>query len=478
MQNFNAKRVSDPVHGTIALSELEVQIVDTGAFQRLRHIKQLGLAYYVFPGADYSRFAHSLGVCHITGRILEALKNRGCDIPDSETTTYRLAALLHDIGHYPFSHAMEDAIRDHYSEAFLEQNSDEDRRNESIELPKYFMHERVGQEILTYDEEIKKILEENDITPEQIYSVFMRTKPLKLANLVSSDMDADRIDYLLRTARHTGLPYGSVDIDYLLSQMQVDDHNRICLTAKALRTADHFLLSRYFDYQQVAYHKTVASFELVLKDVLRELLNQKYLDCSANKITEHIRSRDWLSFDEAHIIQHIRKLQTDTDDNIVKTKAQSILARTPPKLLAEVEWLADRHEAQEKNRRLQKRLVNENIPKWAEQFSISEGLWYLWSPPPIVLTKIGSYMPISSAMEEGSAGSSDADKYEQAIRILDTQGNSSRPLVELPQSLMHILSNYAQYSLRIYALLPDKDSKKRKDISDCIKRELPEIAWK
>lgn len=105
-EEFLYKTVADPVHKCIGLSELEVKIIDTPIFQRLRNIKSLGLVYYVFPGADYSRFSHSLGAMHIMGRIAERLFKT-----QREIQLYRLAALLHDVGHYPFSHALETPMK-------------------------------------------------------------------------------------------------------------------------------------------------------------------------------------------------------------------------------------------------------------------------------------------------------------------------------------------------------------------------------
>src|SRR5438046_9773791 len=111
MGSFDAKRVADPVHGTIGLSELEAAVINTGAFQRLRNVKQLGLAHLVYPGADYSRFSHSVGACHVMGRALEALRAYArVTIEDDDIQLYRLAALLHDVGHYPLSHELQEAV--------------------------------------------------------------------------------------------------------------------------------------------------------------------------------------------------------------------------------------------------------------------------------------------------------------------------------------------------------------------------------
>lgn len=101
-----AKRIADPVYGTIGLTKLETQVIDTRVFQRLRNVKHLGLAYLVYPAADFSRFAHSLGVCHVTGLLLDALNAADANLSVDELQKYRLAGLLHDIGHYPLSHAL------------------------------------------------------------------------------------------------------------------------------------------------------------------------------------------------------------------------------------------------------------------------------------------------------------------------------------------------------------------------------------
>jgi HD superfamily phosphohydrolase len=209
---FARKRVSDVIHGPIGLSELELDLIQSPAYQRLRGIKQLGLAHYVYPSADYSRFSHSLGVCHVTGQILASLCDVGVKIPEEEIQLYRLAALFHDVGHYPFSHATEIAIQNHYSARLYRPASqsalDLGPTGDEPFLEKYFMHERVGKEVITQDPTIRRRLKQAEIDPKSIYSIFLRENPPRFSNLISSDLDADRIDYLLRTAHHTGLPYG------------------------------------------------------------------------------------------------------------------------------------------------------------------------------------------------------------------------------------------------------------------------------
>ena len=481
---FSAKRIADPVHGTIGLSDLEARVISTRAFQRLRSVKQLGLAHYVFPGADYSRFSHSVGVCHVTGRVLEALRDWGVPDLDSETIQlYRLAALLHDVGHYPFSHAMEDAIADHFSRQFFESTT---VPNISVEtastvkagkaLPTYYQHEDLGKQILLHDQELNQTLTRAGYAPETVFGIFTREKPMQFTNLVSSDLDADRIDYLLRTAHHTGLPYGSVDIDYLLSQMRIDNKSRICLTEKALKTADHFLLCRYFDYQQVAFHKTVAGLEGVLKDVLAAMIKTSYIKGSANDVLLSVEEGRWAEFDDIFVSQKMRDFAKDAEQpETDRTKARAILTRTAPKLLVDYEAIRLREKHELKSFRSYKQAVKEKKQQWASEFDVDPDLWYIWSKSGLALTKVGSHVS-QSTYYEGTED--DRDKYEQEIRVLDAAGVTSESIVEIPHSLMSVLSNQALYSLRVYVLLPPEKMQLRTSITAKIKADLPHISWK
>jgi uncharacterized protein len=479
---FDQKRIADAVHGTIGLSDLEARVLSTRAFQRLRHVRHLGLAYSVFPGADYSRFSHSVGVCHVAGRILSALSDQGAgDLNDDQVQLYRLAALLHDVGHYPFSHVMEQAVADHYKAlVFLKSGTSTAETAEQDVLaqatPAFFGHEALGKKVIALDDEIQAVLATARIDAEQVCGIFAREQPLqKYSNLVSSDLDADRIDYLLRTARHTGLPYGAVDIDYLLSRMCVDDKQRICLSDKALRAADHFLLCRYFDYLQVTYHKTVAGMELVLKDVLLALLSGGLVDCSTQAMTECITSGGWSSFDDAMITQRIRALsEGSSSSDANRVRATSILDRLPPKLIVQTEFISDRNEHEIGTFRTNRRLINDHIARWSEEFKIDKSFWYLWEKGGLALTKVGSHVSQSSLYENSD---DNHDNFEQEIRIAPSAGRQSRPITELRHSLMNVLADKAVYMLRLYVLIPRDKLELRTAIEKRVRDELPEIHW-
>ena len=167
---YSQGRIADPVHGTIELSQLEFDLLSTRSFQRLRNVKQLGLAHLVFPGADYSRLSHSLGVNHVTGTILDSLRrNSGTKIKDKEYELYRLAGLLHDVGHYPYSHTFENAVSTFYqgsSQPDLFAYSAGTSQGEEGATPAEaddhtwtsLNHEDVGRELLDHDPEISRVL--------------------------------------------------------------------------------------------------------------------------------------------------------------------------------------------------------------------------------------------------------------------------------------------------------------------------------
>ena len=472
---FRARRITDPVHGTVWFSDLEIEVLSTQAFQRLRGVKQLGLAHLVFPGADYSRLSHSIGVNHVTGRILDSLRNNaGLKITDAEYELYRLAGLLHDIGHYPFSHTLEGAISEYYrneSQPLLITSASEPTGNQETLSPydgndgkaNSLTHEAVGGLLLEADEEINGVLAKYGIDPKSIHGIFTRRlsetgSAPNLANLISSDLDADRIDYLCRTATHTGLPYGLVDIDYLLSQMRLDNENRICLDPSALRAAEHFLLGRYFDYQQVNFHKTVAALEWVLGDVVKEMLSLQKFDCSRLGIENMIATRKWHDFDDSYVMRLAKDLEGESIPEHVQDKVRALTQRIPPKLIGSFEFFGDRTDAEMHN--LRTYFLTNLCAELSEEFGIHRELWYVWETKKMSLTKTGAHVPASMLPID----SDDVDAAAQVVRIKDGEG--SRPISEVPRSLMSLLAQSALYSARLYVILPPSKEGLRKAIAE------------
>ena len=183
-----------------------------------------------------------------------------------------------------------------------------------------------------------------DVDPDLIVSIIgHHPNAPPFANIVSSDLDADRIDYLLRTSQHTGLPYGHIDLEYLMTMIRVDSSEKICIDNRGMRTAEHLLLARYFDYQQVSYHKTVQGFERLLEDVLQVLVTDGLLDCSVQRLEEMAKNPfEWAAFDDASVTDQIREYareHPETDDGL---KARALVTRSGPKQVYSTEFFSER----------------------------------------------------------------------------------------------------------------------------------------
>lgn len=428
------KRISCPVHGSIELSDLEVRLIETPAFQRLREIRQLGLANYVYPSADYSRFSHSVGVCHMAGRMLAAC---GLKADSPEVQECRLAGLLHDIGHYPFSHATESAVKEWAAVKGFETDRDVEFLN----------HESLGDQVLRFDPDISALLTNAQVDPERISGIFTRKFPGLMGNSVSSDLDGDRIDYLLRTSKTTGLPYGSVDVDYLLSQLIKDrGSGKICLKRKAIRTADHFLLCRFFDYQQVAFHKTVAGFEWLLSVVLTQLMLNDKVPASPGRLKDMIRNREWSEYTDARtmsvIVEAARQTSTILEEPH-KQMAQAIVQRKPPRLVFSEERYVNNESGSTEPDGVAEliKFLKGKVRDWSSEFRIPLPHWRIWHLSPEWAT-IG---------ESGELGKP-SDKQAKAIHISDGINDSPIPITSHQASIMSVLSKYVYRPIRVYVL--------------------------
>ena len=235
-----SKIINDPVYGFITVpGELSFRIIEHPYFQRLRRIKQLGLTHLVYPGAHHTRFQHSLGAMHLMSEALESLRSKGHDISDQEAEGAELAILLHDIGHGPFSHALENSIVDRIS-------------HEEISL--LFM-ERLN------DEFGNKLSIALDIFRDKYERRFLH-------QMISGQLDFDRLDYLKRDSFFCGVAEGIVSNDRIIKTLTLIGDS-IGIEAKGLYSVEKFIIARRLMYWQVYLHKTVLSAEALLIRILR-----------------------------------------------------------------------------------------------------------------------------------------------------------------------------------------------------------------
>ncbi|KAA9003583.1 HD domain-containing protein [Paenibacillus spiritus] len=278
------KVFKDPVHNYIHVQDTVIwRLINTPEFQRLRRIRQLGTTYLTFHGAEHSRFSHSLGVYEITRRIISQFERAGYGdwIPEERLVTL-CAALLHDLGHGPFSHSIEEAF---------EMN-----------------HEDWTCRIIQEDTAITEILREvSPDFPQKVASVICKTYEHDIVvNLVSSPLDADRMDYLLRDAYYTGVNYGTIDIDRILRVLR-PYNGRVVVKESGMHAIEDYLMSRYQMYWQVYFHPVTRSSEIILRQIFRrakELYTNGYpfrfmIEPLSDLFEDEISVRQYLLLDEA-----------------------------------------------------------------------------------------------------------------------------------------------------------------------------------
>ncbi len=253
------KEFSDPLYGFVKANIKELALIDSLVFQRLRHIKQLGLAYLVFPSAQHSRFEHALGVLYLSDRIYERVC-KGYDRRIRELV--RLAGLLHDLGHPPFSHTTE------------------------VLLPEEKTHEDLTRRIILETEVYDKLKKVFGLNHEEIETLVRLTlgtptneEEAFLTEIITGQFGSDRMDYLRRDAFFCGVSYGLFDYNRLLSTIEVIHEGNARILAihiSGLRALENFLIGRYFMYLQVYFHKVVRILNIHLIELIRKMLPEKY----------------------------------------------------------------------------------------------------------------------------------------------------------------------------------------------------------
>jgi uncharacterized protein len=239
------KIINDPLYGLLSIpTDLVFDIIEHPFFQRLRRIKQLGLTDYVYPGAIHTRFHHAIGAMHLMGAALESLRLKGVQISDEEYESSLCAVLLHDIGHGPFSHTLE--------LSFLSSASHEDL---SLVFLDYFNQYFEGKLTLTI----------------KIYKNEYGRKFFH--QLVSSQLDVDRLDYLSRDSFFTGVSEGTIGVDRIIKMINVVD-DQLVVEEKGIYSIENFLSARRLMYWQVYFHKTTVGIEKMLKQLIKRA---KYL---------------------------------------------------------------------------------------------------------------------------------------------------------------------------------------------------------
>jgi len=456
---YDHKSITDPVYGYVGLSELEADIVSTSTFQRLHNVRQLGLAHLVFPSAGYSRFSHSVGACHTAGRILDGIANnaQASAVKGKKRQLYRLAALLHDIGHYPFSHATEESVLDYYvGESVLDISGE----SESSDGKTGLHHEEVGRLIISQDPEIQAVLKKHGYKSEDLLTIFSKTKPDVLFGIISSDLDCDRLDYLRRSAHACGVPYGEVDVDFIISKATVDQDGILCFQEKAAIAIDHFLVSRFYDYMQVVFHKTVVGLEWSLQECISALLKRGELDLSSSSIETRLLDRSWYTIDDNFLLGEFRRaltiLESSSDAGVICDHLKAVLLRRPAKLVFQWEALLDKEDDRAKRKG---RIIKGEVKRIADKLSLDEKRFKIIERKPF---------PFSTSLPRQAEGMSYGEQA-RSVSVLEKGKRKSTLLSDLPSTLISSLFEHRKFSLRVMYL---PQSGEDKTIRDNIRREF------
>lgn len=307
----------DPLHNIVSLDEslpddrLIVELIDSIEFQRLRRIKQLGIAMFTYQGAEHSRFTHSLGVMHLMTRALNLLGSHH-PISEEARAVGRVGALLHDLGHGPFSHVMEKVFRFHHEDW-------------------------TRQIVLDESTEVNRILRSFDRQiPEKLASLYKHDySPAFVSQLVSSQLDCDRMDYLLRDSLMTGAKYGIYDMEWVLHALKIDEQSdRVYVEAKGLYAVEEYLQARYYMFRQVYFHRTLRSAEAVLVSTLmraRELMERDELGFRMRGsvfekmlMGETVNTNEYLQLDDTDLTFHLKQWSRDRDATLADLASRFI----------------------------------------------------------------------------------------------------------------------------------------------------------
>jgi len=251
-----SKTIRDPIHGDIKIDGLFLDLIEAPEIQRLYNIKQLGFAHLVFPGAHHTRLEHSLGTYYMASQAAEKL-----DLDKNEKEIVACAAMLHDIGHGPFSHTLESILRETL-------NVDHVDLTEKLIFGEHEIYDNKEKKFIN-SPSVFDILNKHNIDKKEIIDI-IRGKTHKkpyLSQLLNSSIDVDQLDYLVRDAYYTGVAYGMIDIERFLQTLIIND-NKLAVNKKGVGVVENILMARTLMYSSVYFHKTVRIAELMLSKAI------------------------------------------------------------------------------------------------------------------------------------------------------------------------------------------------------------------
>lgn len=482
---------ADPIHKAVHVDPVAAKLIDTVPFQRLRLVNQLSLMHYVFPGAEHSRFLHSLGVYKNMVDMLEVLPPGTVD--EREKEALKVAALLHDVGHYPFSHLGEMAYQIYERMRSRPPLVPEEEQDDQPGLlfqyagrpqPSQPLHEELGARMVTERADIQSVLESAKVDTELVAQLIRGESPNPVCNqLLHSALDADRLDYLLRDSAAAGVNYGLVDRDYLIRVLRIGEQQvpeafgqlgvmRVLGVDEehGLHALEHFVLARYFHYSQIVFHKTVAAFEVVARALIGQLIEAGILPESHKDIENKVYDDGFL-LTKFHDRAVLAELQRYRDDLVNQRPSLGrlidvVLRRVRPRVVYQVSYLGRRNEPPSEEYVLLRRLVTRDRSKLVE--------WVVLHPDHVGYAEGRCELEpdIASLIEKWPE---EAYGPRDALRLVDREGRAEFAVAN-KRSILRALANYEYRVLRVFYVEPDEDQSKSQEryekVRKCIQRYI------
>lgn len=418
------KVFKDPVHRYIYVSDQLIwQLIGTREFQRLRRIKQLGTSFLTFHGAEHTRFHHSLGVYEITRQLIDVFNGRA-DWDDQYRELTLAAALLHDVGHGPFSHAFENVFG--------------------------VNHETWTERIILGDTEIKKVLDQvGEGFAEEVASIINKTHPNQLlVTMISSQLDVDRMDYLLRDAHFAGVSYGKFDLERMLRVLRPAP-NQMVVKQSGMHSIEDYIMRRYQMYWQVYLHPVTRSSDYLLKAIL-ERAQELYLSGYPFAIApvhlmplfdQKMELRDFLGLDETIVYFYFQQWANEQDP-ILSDLSERFVDR---KLFKYVDYPAEKRE-----------LVHEKLCELFDAIGLNPTYYLLEDKlsrlPYDLYGDNGeiSKQPIMLQMKGGQM--KEISQVSPLVQAIATSRQTDEKLF-FPQEILHDLREHANEKMQIDQLL-------------------------
>lgn len=468
----------DVLYGFVPITEWEQEIINSPFFQRLRWIKQLSFANYIFPGAEHNRFGHTIGVMHSMDQMLHALglavSDQDLFEPDAKSPeamlhkSLRISALLHDIGTFPFSHAIE--------YAYIRHGNDPRRPTDHHKhLPN--SHEHLGSFIIkntNYPGGVTDILNKYGFDPQAISNIIKGNSPSAIANqLMHSDLDADRMDYLLRDSHYTGIQYGQFDRDYILANLETfqlpDGQMGFGVRENALRAVEDFLIARFNWYSQVIKNPGSAKFDVLSSHIAESFLEMDLIH-QFQDILSMIESGDERFFwwNDVYFISRCQEVRQNklVQDPVLNQWIEMLLFRRAPKTVHHpefahriLEYTGNEHDREKRIQRIQA------IVDVFEECIEKDGAGTEWILADIPDKDVSFTASLAKLQKDRASLEGPLYLERDPVKIVTKKGEP-KLLIEMDNSIVKRLSTMVNFVPSVYANSSAMDLFRKKKLLD------------